>query len=233
MKILAVDTATRHQSVALLDETVLLAQKNQENCSSHASALIPAIQTLLASAQCPFSAIEGLAVSEGPGSFTGLRVGLSTMVGFRTVTGLPLVTVPTLEAMTWNHRSAKHPVCPMLVARSNEVYWARFQWRDGYVVRLQEDRVGTVQDMMDSIREPTVLFGEGWLRHQRVIMEALRDFALCGEPGSMNSSAYHVGLASLDAFRTGKIAGSHVSPHYVQRAEAEVQWDLKSRRTSP
>ena len=232
MKILAVETATRHQSVALLNETVLLAQKNQENCSSHAGALIPTIQTLLASVQCPFSAIEGLAVSEGPGSFTGLRVGLSTMVGFRTVTGLPLVTVPTLEAMAWNHRTSVHPVCPMLVARSNEVYWARFQWRDGHVVRLQEDRVGTIQDMTETIREPTVLFGEGWLRHQRVLMKALGDVALCGTPESMNPSAYHVGLASLDDFRTGKIAGSHVSPHYVQRSEAEVQWDLKSRHTS-
>ena len=233
MKILAVETATRHQSVALLDGTVLLAEKNQENCTSHASTLVPAIQTLLASQQCPFSAIEGLTVSSGPGSFTGLRVGLSTMVGFRTVTGLPLVAVPTLEAMAWSHRTSVHPVCPMLVARSAEVYWARFQWKDGHVVRLQEDRVGTIRDMMETIHEPTVLFGEGWLRHQRVVMEALRDFALCGASESMKPSAYHVGLASLDAFRAGKFAGSHISPHYVQPSEAEVQWDLKNRRTSP
>ena len=233
MKLLAVETATRYQSVALMDGTVLLAEKSQDNCSSHAGSLIPAIQGLLASLPCPFSAIEGLAVSAGPGSFTGLRVGLSTMVGFRTVTGLPLVTVPTLEAMAWSHRSSVHPVCPMLVARTNEVYWAQFQWKDGQVVRLLEDRVGTIRDMMDSIRQPTVFFGEGWLRHQRVVMEALGDVAICGASESMNPSAYHVGLASLDAFQTGQVAGSHLSPHYVQRSEAEVQWDLKRRRTSP
>ena len=233
MKLLAVETATRYQSVALMDGTVLLAQKSQETCSSHASSLIPAIQALLASGQCSFSVIEGFAVSAGPGSFTGLRVGLSTMVGFRTVTGLPLVTVPTLEAMAWSHRTSVHPVCPMLVARTNEVYWAQFQWKDGRVVRLSEDRVGTIRDMMDSIRQPTVFFGEGWLRHQRVIMEALGDVAICGASESMNPSAYHVGLASLDAFQTGQFAGSHLSPHYVQRSEAEVQWDLKRGRTSP
>ncbi len=233
MKLLAVETATRYQSVALMDGTVLLAEKSQDNCSSHASSLIPAIQALLASRRCPFSVIEGFAVSAGPGSFTGLRVGLSTMVGFRTVTGLPLVTVPTLEAMAWSHRSSVHPVCPMLIARTNEVYWAQFQWKDGRVVRLLEDRVGTIRDMMDSIRQPTVFFGEGWLRHQRVIMDALGDVAICGASESMNPSAYHVGLASLDAFQTGQFAGSHLSPHYVQRPEAEVQWDLKRRRTSP
>ncbi len=232
MKILAVETATRHQSVALLDGTVLVAQNNQENCASHVSSLVPAIQRLLDSQQCSFSAIEGLAVSAGPGSFTGLRVGLSTMVGFRTVTGLPLVTVPTLEAMAWSQRTAKLPVCPVLVARSHEVYWARFQWNDGHVIRLQEDRVGTIRDMMDTIRDPTILFGEGWLRHQRAIMEGLGDVALCGAAESMHPSAHCVGLASMDAFRAGKFAGPHLSPHYVQRSEAEVQWDLNNQRTS-
>lgn len=233
MKLLAVETATRHQSVALMDGTVLLAEKNQENCSSHASSLIPAIQDLLASLACPFSAIEGLAVSSGPGSFTGLRVGLSTMVGFRAVTGLPLVTVSTLEAMAWSHRTSGRPVCPMLIARTNEIYWAQFQWQDGRVIRLLEDCVGTIRDMMDSIRQPTVLFGEGWLCHQRVLMETLGDMAIGGAPESMNPSAYHVGLTSLAAFQTGQLAGSHISPHYVQRSDAEVQWDLKTRRTSP
>ena len=233
MKLLAVETATRYQSVALMDGPILLAEKSQENCTSHASSLIPAIQTLLDSLLCPFSAIEGLAVSSGPGSFTGLRVGLSTMVGFRTVTGVPLVTVPTLEAMAWSHQTSVHPVCPILVARTNEVYWAQFQWKDGCMVRLLEDRVGTIGEMMDSIRRPTVLFGEGWLRHQHVIMDALGDGAIGGAEESMHPSAYHVGLASLAAFQAGKFAGSHISPHYVQRSEAEVQWDLKRGRTSP
>ena len=233
MKLLAVETATRYQSVALMDEAVLLAEKNQENCASHASSLVPVIQDLLTSLSCPFSAIEGLAVSAGPGSFTGLRVGLSTMVGFRTVTGLPLVTVPTLEAMAWSHRSSGHPVCPVLIARTDEVYWAQFQWENGHAVRILEDRVGTIQDMMDSIRQPTVLFGEGWLRHRRVLMDGLSDMAIGGEPESMNPSAYHVGLASLDAFHTGKFAGSRISPHYVQRSDAEVQWDRKTRHASP
>ena len=111
MKLLVVETATRCQSVALMDEAVLLAEKKQENCVSHVSSLVPAIQDLLTSLSCPFSAIEGLAVSAGPGSFTGLRVGLSTMIGFRAVTGLPLVTVPTLEAMAWSYRtSGRRPV---------------------------------------------------------------------------------------------------------------------------
>ena len=225
MKILAIDTSTRCRSVAVLDQTALLAQDIQENCSSHAGLLIPSIQRLLASTSCSLSSIEGLAVSAGPGSFTGLRVGLATMIGFRMVTGLPLVTVPTLEAMAWSHQTCSHVLCPMLVSRAQEVYWARFQWRNGRLVRLSEDRAGSIQEVIDSISHPTVFWGEGWLRHQSLLTETLGDSAVCGSSAFTNPSAYHVGLASLSYFQTGKLAGRRLAPHYVQRAEAEIRWD--------
>ena len=225
MKILAIDTSTRCRSVAVLDQTALLVQDVQENCSSHAGLLIPAIQRVLASTSCSLSSIEGLAVSAGPGSFTGLRVGLATMIGFRMVTGLPLVTVPTLEAMAWSHQTCSHVLCPMLVSRAQEVYWAQFQWKNGRLVRLSEDRAGSIQAVIDSISHPTVFWGEGWLRHQSLLTETLRDSAVCGSSAFTNPSAYHVGLASLSYFQTGKLAGRRLAPHYVQRAEAEIRWD--------
>ena len=225
MKILAIDTSTRCRSVAVLEQTALLAQDIQENCSSHAGLLIPSIQRVLASTSCSLSSIEGLAVSAGPGSFTGLRVGLATMIGFRMVTGLPLVTVPTLEAMAWSHQTCSHVLCPMLVSRAQEVYWAQFQWRNGRLVRLSEDRAGSIQAVIDSISHPTVFWGEGWLRHQSLLTETLGDSAVCGSSAFTNPSAYHVGLASLSYFQTGKLAGRRLAPHYVQRAEAEIRWD--------
>lgn len=233
MKILAIETSTRCQSVAVLDETALLAQDVQEHCTSHARSLIPTIQRVLASVPLSLSAVEGLAVSAGPGSFTGLRVGLSTMVGFRMVTGLPLVTVPTLEAMAWSHQAYAQPLCPMLVARSQEVYWARFQWENGHLVRLTEDRVGSIQEVIDASDHPTVFWGEGWLKHRSMLMEAVGDLAIGGSPDFMNPFAYQVGLASLSYFQTGKLAGPCVAPHYVQRAEAEIRWDATRRQGAP
>ena len=234
MKILAIDTSTRRQSVAVLDQTALLIQDVHENCPSHAGLLIPAIQRLLTSTPCSLSSIEGLAVSAGPGSFTGLRVGLSTMIGFRMVTGLPLVTVPTLEAMAWSHQTCSHVLCPMLVSRAQEVYWARFQWRNGRLVRLSDDRVGSIQEVVDSSSHPTVFWGEGWLRHRSRLRETLGDLAVCSSSAFTGPSAYHVGLASLSYFQTGKLAGRCLAPHYVQRAEAEIRWDsTRPRNLSP
>ncbi len=220
-----------------MDGPELVAQDVQEDCASHSGSLLPAVHALLQSASCPFLAVEGLAVSIGPGSFTGLRAGLATMIGFRLVTGLPLAAVPTLEAMAWRYRpggcSASPLLCPMLTAGAGAVYWARFQWRDGRLVRLTEDRVGAVQAVIDAIRQPTMLWGEGWRRHRTVFAEALGARALCEQSEAPHAAAREVGLAGAEALRTGRIAGPKVSPHYVQPSEAERLRDRAPLRVSP
>ena len=237
MKILAVDTSTRCQSVALMDGTEVLAHDSRDAVAGHSGSLLPAIHALLQSVHCSLSVVEGLAVSAGPGSFTGLRAGLATMIGLRLVTGLPLVTVPTLEAMAWRQQPvggpASPPLCPMLAARANDVYWARFQWRDGRLVRLTDDRVGTVRDVVEAVRQSTIMFGEGWLRHRNAFTDALGELAVHDVSEAACASAVEVGLAGMSYFQTGAIAGPRVTPHYVQPSEAELQWDLKTRRASP
>ncbi len=254
MKILAVDTSTRCRSVALMDDAAVLAHDSCDDGAGHSGALLPAIHNLLESLQWSLSVVEGLAVSAGPGSFTGLRAGLATMLGLRLVTGLPLVTVPTLEAMAWCERpvvdtevdaeaganvganvgaeagAESFPLCPMLAARAKDVYWARFEWRDGHPVRLTDDRVGTVRDVAAEIRQPTMLFGEGWLRHQTAFAEALGELAVPGASGAARASAVEVGLAGMALFRAGVFAGPRVTPRYAQPSEAERQWDLKHGR---
>ena len=104
MKLLAVETATTRLSVALLDGKQAVARVDKEAEGQHAKHLIPAIDHVLRASGLTLPELQGLAVSIGPGSFTGLRVGLATVMGFRMVTGLPLAVVPTLEALAWNLR---------------------------------------------------------------------------------------------------------------------------------
>ena len=117
MKILAVDTATAWQSVALLENEALLALEEQEARGSHSRLLLPAIRRLFARTGLSLTRLDGLAVSIGPGSFTGLRVGLATLLGFRTISGLPLAAVPTLEGMAWNFRGTDISLCPIVNSR--------------------------------------------------------------------------------------------------------------------
>ena len=232
MKILAVETATRCQSVAIVDDDQVLAEETKFDCSSHASTLVPTIDRMLHSINISLSQLDGLAVSIGPGSFTGLRVGLSTMMGFRVAAKLPLVTVSTLEAMAWNLIGEERVVCPMLKASRGEVYWSLFQWKEGHLVRLSEDRHGPISQLIDSIENGAVLFGDGWLASEEKLNELLGSQCISGPMEAMQNKACSVAFSSLSSFRAKQYAGGQLTPRYVQRAEAEVQWEKRVQKPS-
>ncbi len=231
MRILAVETATSWQSVAIVDGDVVVARADEEAAGSHARLLVPAIDRLLTSCGMVLTDMAGLAVSIGPGSFTGLRVGLATMLGFRAVTGLPLAAVPTLEAMAWNLRGAEPRLCPLLRARTGEVYWAQYEWLpDGSIKQVQEEQVGAIEAMARSVQGPTLMFGEGWALHKKELCRLLEKSSReTGEvpPEAMRPSAVSVGRAGAERLRQGHVAGPGLSPRYVQRPEAEVMWERR------
>ena len=221
MFILAVETATNVQSLAVLDEKRVLAHHTQEGLCSQTQSLIPAIDQLLSSISFPISQLQGLAVSIGPGSFTGLRVGLAAMLGFRVTLNIPLVTVSTLEAMAWNFSDSELPLCPILRARTGEVYWACFHWEGEKLVRRFDDRVGSCGDLLKSLSGPTLVFGDGWVVNRDEFVQ-LSDMLIEPSSGNGNACAVSVGIASLSRFHEGIFAGQGVAPHYVQRSYAEI-----------
>jgi tRNA threonylcarbamoyladenosine biosynthesis protein TsaB len=222
MDILAVETGTSLQSIALLREERVLAYLCQEAKGSHTKILLPAIHEVLSSQSLEVSDLHGLAVSIGPGSFSGLRVGLATMTGFRMALDIPLVTIPTLEAMAWNLRGAKLPICPILKARSGIVYWACFRWEGEKLVQLVPEQVGPLNTLVQSLSETTLVFGEGWMLNRDALLN-MSGLMKEAEIEAMSASAVNVGLASLSRFKTGQYAKYGVGPHYVQASYAEMK----------
>ncbi len=233
MKLLAVETATSRQSVAVLEDTQVLTASDEDAEGSHAKRLVPMIDRVLRSVGLTLADLEGLAVSIGPGSFTGLRVGLATMMGFRLVTGLPLAAVPTLEALAWNLRGEYGPICPMLKARTGEVYWGGYQWTEAGPLQVRwEERVGSLEAVAAAIQGPTLVVGEGWVVNRselRRLLGAHRRDIREAPPLSMQASAVSVGLAGLERLKRGEVAGQGLAPRYVQRAEAELVWQAKQK----
>lgn len=228
MKILAVDTATSWQSVAILDDQRIMARREQEAGVSHSKVLLPTIDQLFKDSGLSLNQLDGLVVSIGPGSFTGLRVGLATMLGFRTITGLPLAVVPTLEGMAWNLRGASMPLCPVLTGRRGEVYWAVFRWaNDELVERMVEEQVGAPSTLGRILTEPTVMLGNGWEVEGAAIRAGLlKAVKLTTAPThAMKPSAVSVGLAGIQRLRRGETAGLGTSPLYIQRSEAELKYE--------
>jgi tRNA threonylcarbamoyladenosine biosynthesis protein TsaB len=226
MKVLAVETATAWQSVAILDGERVLARWDQDATGSHAKVLLPAVDRLFSETGLVPAKLEGLVVSIGPGSFTGLRVGLSTVLGFRTITQLPLAVVPTLEGMAWNLRGSPEQLCPVLNSRRGEVYWAFFQWNSaGRLNQLTAEHVGKPQTLGAQLKGAFVLYGEGWEAEKSAIQAMAPSANIIEAPEQMRPSAVSVGLAGILRLARGERAGVGISPLYVQRPEAEVKYE--------
>ncbi|BCA53454.1 putative Peptidase M22 [Nitrospira sp. KM1] len=228
MKVLAVDTATAWQSVAILDGDHVLGRHDQQAAGAHVKLLLPTIDKLLAVTGLSLERLDGLVASIGPGSFTGLRVGLATILGFRSVTQTPFAVVPTLEAMAWNLRGSTRLLCPVLNSRRGELYWAVFQWTKDGLRHVVAEQVGSPEMLgralsMDSV----VLYGEGWSTEAKAIRSAAPKMLHIEEAADevQRPSAVSVALAGMARLAANDTAGIGVSPFYVQRPEAEIRFE--------
>ncbi len=220
MRILAIDTSTSRLSVAVIDESQVVGVRSRDSLGSHTRWLVPTIHELLDTLNLKKEDLTGLALSIGPGSFTGLRAGLASMTGFRLALDIPLVTVPTLEAMAWNVRDSSTLLCPMLRARGKEIYWACFRWKMGKLIRVTEDQVGSIKDVIQTLQEPALGFGEGWTLNQEDFLNQSK--LLHSAPvGSHGAFAENIGLASVERFRRGDIAKVGDTPRYILPSYAE------------
>jgi tRNA threonylcarbamoyladenosine biosynthesis protein TsaB len=228
MKVLAVETATSWQSVAILDDSRVLARHDQDAAGSHAKLLLPTIDRLFRETGLTLKQLDGLVVSIGPGSFTGLRVGLATLLGFRTISQLPLAVVPTLEGMAWNLRGTSTPLCPILNSRRGELYWALFRWiSEDRLERVMSEQVGTPVMLGNSLTGSALVFGEGWTAEASAIRSSIPPSATVTEAPNhvMKPSAVSIGLAGLERLQRGERAGIGISPLYVQRTAAELKYE--------
>ncbi len=227
---LAIETATAWQSVALLQGERVLAIAEQDAGGSHARSLMGAIDRVLRETSLGLKELQGLALSIGPGSFTGLRVGLATMLGFHAVLGTPVVPVPTLEAMVWNLRSVHGLLVPVLKSRHNEVYWAVYEWLPGPVLHTRiAEQVGPPSSVSQALQGTGsgTLFGNGWQAYEQEIRQAIESIGghVRESPEQQRPSAVNVALAARLRIERGQLPEGNIVPLYVQRTEAEVKFD--------
>ena len=222
MWILAVDTATSSQGVAILqDNRVVAHSQTLSQAIPPSRNLLPTIHEMLGANSLTIVQIEGFAVSIGPGSFTGLRVGLATLLGLRMKLGIPVIGVPTLEAMAHHYHDSTYRVCPILKAGKGEVYWAQFHCPNGEMVRLSEDRVGSVVECMESIGEPTVMFGEGWFAHKKQFELTLGTLCLQETSGEIFTLAVNVGILAMRQYQVNPKPPHRIVPRYIHPSYAQ------------
>jgi tRNA threonylcarbamoyladenosine biosynthesis protein TsaB len=178
MILLAIECASTTGGAAVLAQNRLVASLAFTSGALYSQRLLPSIEWLLGRAEIDIGAISAVAVSKGPGSFTGLRIGMSAAKAIAYANGAKLVGVNTLEAMALRAAGLGAPVCPLLDARQGEVYAALFAVSPGDLARrpgepaamprlerLREDFVGRIEELRGWIAQPTFFLGEGALRY--------------------------------------------------------------------
>ncbi len=227
--ILATDTSTRQCTVAVCDcggenTCEVAAQISVDQRKLHAERLMSAMQTVLDACAFSLADIHCLAVSIGPGSFTGLRVGAAAWKGLAFALKLPLVAVPTLDAMSILNAVSDGVVVPMIDARMNEVFAAAYRFTGGQREKLTPDRVCPVEELLqgDIARAPSLLvLGDGAHRYRERIgalaPQAVFAPEACGLPraDAVAREAWALLCAGVDT------DAAHVAPRYLRASQAE------------
>ncbi len=214
VRLLALETSTLAGGVALLDDERIIGEYLLDVRLTHSERLMPAVDRLLTDAGWTVAALDGLAVAVGPGSFTGLRIGLSTAKGLAWARGIPVAGVPTLDALAASLPFCALPVCPVLDARKGEVYCSLYRWDGAQMCREWEYLAIPPDALSARLGEPTVLLGDGAAgiasRHARV-----------APPHRRLPSAAAVGVLGLARFRAGEVvSAAELSPLYLRPSEA-------------
>ncbi len=222
MRILGLDTATWRASVGLLLDGEVVAEQAQVANGSHAVTVLPLLADTLRRAGCRVRDLDAIAVSSGPGAFTGLRVGLSVAKGLACATGVPVVAVPTLEALARTLSHHEGFIWTVLDARKGELYAACFESASGVVRRLTLDAVVTPAALVAHIAPPCVVIGDAVGRYGAFLQEHLGNRATLLPYDTYGPRGGVVATLGWERLQTGAPEpAASIEPFYVRPSDAE------------
>lgn len=233
MRVLGLDSSTRAATVALVDGDHLLGELFFHTGKNHSRSLIPMIDQLLAGADMSLEDIDGFAVAIGPGSFTGLRIGMATIKGLALATAKPVVGVPTLDALAANAAGNPGLIVPVLDARKNEVYAAVYRAEQGENRRLSDYMAIPPDRLVEELKvfvsqtglTPITFLGDAALVYRELWRASFPAAGRFAEPTQVMPRASQVALLGSKRLAAGdNDALDTLVPFYIRASEAEVKW---------
>jgi len=229
MRVLGIDTSTSCGSIGIIDDDRVVSDYLLNSSVTHSERLLGSIEFALKEARFPLEDLDGWAISLGPGSFTGLRIGVSTLKGLSFATQKPVAGVPTLDALASQVSPTPYLICPVLDARKGEIYAAFYRYGKGDILkRVSPYRAIGPDELVKEIAEKTIFIGDGVRTYGEFFRDALPAHA------AFPSSPLHllqgstVATLGLTLLRKGSSLDlSTFTPIYVRRSEAEIKWDEK------
>ena len=228
MKILAIDTSTLVMGVSLLDDDRILGEVTTNLRKDHSVRLMPTVARLLEELRLSLSDLDLIAVASGPGSYTGVRIGVTTAKTMAWSLNLPLIGISSLAVLAMNGLRFDGKIAPLFDARRDRVYTGLFQGsEDGEVRSVKKERVTPIDEWLEELKEegPVLFLGDDAGRFRERIERALGENAAFGfPPENIPRASCLVRLALARWRREEQGEGTDFTPNYLQLAEAEVKW---------
>ena len=224
MRILAFETTAKAGSVALWQDGILLAESYQNTGLTHSQTLLKMAEDMIASCGLTPQQMEAVAVAAGPGSFTGVRIGVAAAKGFAWGLEIPCCGVSTLEAMAENFGAYDGFVVPVMDARRSQVYNAVFRAEKGVLTRITEDRAISLEELgkeLETMEQPVYLVGDGSGLTYRTLQAQVKNLILPPEH-KLHQRAAGVALVASRMLESGEICdGAALTPNYLRLSQAE------------
>lgn len=225
MKILALDSSGLVASVAVAEDETLLAEYTVNYKKTHSQTLLPMLDEVVRMIDLDLQSVDAIAVAGGPGSFTGLRIGSATAKGLGLALDLPLISVPTVDALAWNLYGCQDLICPIMDARRNQVYTGIYTFDAGVFAIKHPQEPMAVDDLISILNQmgkDVVFLGDGVPVYREQIMRQIT-VPVRFAPAHLNRQrASAVAVLAMQYYQEGKTqTASEHRPEYLRLSQAE------------
>lgn len=224
MKILGIESSSLVASAAILEDEALIAEYTVNHKKTHSQTLLPMIDEIMRMTDQDFSSFDGIAVAEGPGSFTGLRIGSATAKGLSLAWDLPVLAVPTVDAMAYQLPLCAHRICPIMDARRRQVYTGIYTFQDEFKILLPAAAMGIEELTSRLMEEPgkVVFLGDGVPVFRTYLEETMGEAAVFAPAPTARQRASCVAALGIEYLKAGRTQTSDEhAPNYLRISQAE------------
>lgn len=229
MKILAIDTSSKICSVSVLEDKNVIIEKHNDDEKTHSQKLMPLIDEALKESNLSLDNIDLLACSQGPGSFTGIRIGISTIKAFADVKHIPIIGVTSLESLSYNIKT-EGLIASLIDAQHDNVYFALFELKENNYTLIHSpisDNINTIITILKSHSNPITFVGDGAVVHKELLE---KEFTNCHFSSNIENAqtSISIGLSAYDKFHSLNYEPSYtISPIYLKKSQAEINLEKK------
>lgn len=232
MRILGIDTSSVETNMVLTDGGEVIAAAREKPFKTHSKKLLSTLRGIITERGVSLSSINALAVSRGPGSFTGVRIGLGTAMGLGDALNIPVIGAGTLDALArvappWDGGY----ICPVLNARKGEVYAALYSMEGRSLKKLTGDLALSPESLADMIDRPTLFIGDGFAPYAETLRALIPfEVEVIDSPG--RPVAEGVAAIAREEALAGRTADNPPEPSYIRRSQAEINWEKLHTNTA-